>query len=290
MRLHNIKNSAGVFTLLDFSRIATLAESIGLDIDQLEHRDNLDFISGKIMEFVSPEVSGVIVDPEFDFSNLNKKSNSTGLAMSLEKKMDILDPLGMPTIADGWGVEQIKNNYGVAKLELFYHPLEEEALKKKQFVAEVHDYCKYLGIDFLLELMVYHSGSEKISKEMMLETQLQAIEELSRSCDIIGLELLGDSLSAVTITAALDTPWIYNAREIGYEEFKNNLRVCVESGAKGFMAGDPIWFGEDVKKVLSTFEDQNRIEEYIMAEMRDKIIEVSRIASETSPIENNLEN
>lgn len=283
MRLHNIKNTSGVFSLLDFSRIATLAQSIGLDIDHLEHRDVLNFISEKIMEYVSPEVSGVIIDPDFDFSSLIKKSNSTGLVMSLEKKRDSLDPFGMPTIADGWGIEQIRNNYGLAKLELFYNPQEAEALKKKQFVAEVHDYCKYLGIDFLLELMVYYPGNSKdITEEVLLETQLQAISELSRSCDIIGLELLGDSLSAVTMTAALDTPWIYNAREMGYEEFKNNLRICVESGAKGFMAGDPIWFGEDVKKVLSSFEDRDKIEEYIKTDIRDKIIEVSRIASEIS--------
>ncbi|MBU0974406.1 hypothetical protein KKD03_01765 [Patescibacteria group bacterium] len=283
MRLQNIKNTSGVFSLLDFSRIATLAESIGLDIDHLDRKDILDFISGTIMEYVSPEVSGVIIDPEFDFSNLIKKSNSTGLVMSLEKKKDSLDPFGMPIIADDWGIEQIRNNYGLVKLELFYNPQEAEALKKKQFVAEVHDYCKYVGIDFLLELMVYHpGGSKEITEEIMLETQLQAISELSRGCDLIGLELLGDSLSAVTMTAALDTPWIYNAREIGYEEFKNNLRICVESGAKGFMAGDPIWFGEDVKKVLSSYENRDKIEEYIKTDIRDKVIEVNRIAIEIS--------
>ncbi len=283
MRLQNIKNTSGVFSLLDFSRIATLAESIGLDIDHLDHKDVLSFISEKIMEYVSPEVSGVIIDPDFDFSSLTKKSSSTGLVMSLEKKRDSLDPFGLPTIADGWGIEQIRNNYGLAKLELFYNPQEAEALKKKQFVSEVHDYCKYVGIDFLLELMVYHpGGSNETTKEAMQETQLQAISELSRSCDLIGLELLGDSLSAVTITAALDIPWIYNAREIGYEEFKNNLRICVESGAKGFMAGDPIWFGEDVKKVLSSYEDKDKIKEYIKTDIRDKVIEVNRIASEIS--------
>jgi tagatose-1,6-bisphosphate aldolase len=280
MRLHSIKNTSGIFSLLDFSRIATLAESIGLDIDHLEHKDVLDFISGKIMEYISPEISGVIVDPEFDFENINKKSSSTGLAMSLEKKSGSVDPFALPNLADNWGIEQIKNNYGLAKLELYYHPQEEEAMRKKQFVAEVSDFCKYESIDFLLELMVYHPGGEKATKEVMFETQLQAISEFSRSCDIMGLEFLGDSLSAVTITAQLDIPWIYNAREIGYEEFKQNLRVCMESGAKGFMAGDPIWSARDTKKVLSSYEDREKIEEHIKTDMRDKVIEANRIASE----------
>lgn len=282
MKLHNITNKSGVYTLLDFSRIATLAESIGLDIDHLKNKQALDYISGKIIEYISPEFSGVILDPEFDFSNIIKKSSSTGLVLSLEKKTDGLDPFNMPTIAQGWGIEHVRNNYGVAKLELYYHPQEPESMRKKQFVGEVYDYCKYEGIDFLLELMVYHTGDEKVTKELMLETQLQAISEFSRSCDLMGLELLGDSLSAVTITATLDIPWIYNARQIGYEEFKQNLRVCIESGAQGFMAGDPIWFGEDVKKVLSSHEDRNKIEEYIRTNMRDKVIEINRIASEIS--------
>ena len=287
MRLHNIKNTAEIFSLLDFSRIGTLAESIGLDIDHLEHKDALDFISGKIMEVISPEISGVIVDPEFDFANITKKSNSTGLIMSLEKKADSLDPFGLPTIADNWGVEQTRNNYSLAKLELYYHPQEIEAMRKKQFIAEIYDFCKYEGIDFLLELMVYYPGSEKITKEVMFETQLQAISEFSRSCDLLGLEFLGDSLSAVTITAQLDIPWIYNARDVGYEEFKQNLRVCMESGAAGFMAGDPIWSASDTKKVLSSYEDRGKIEEYIKADLRDKVIEVNRIASEISAMENN---
>ncbi|MBP7700436.1 hypothetical protein KA111_00030 [Candidatus Woesebacteria bacterium] len=280
MRLQSIKNSTGVFSLLDFSRVATLAEAMGLDIDHLDRKETLDFISKTIMDFVSPEVSGVIVDPDLDFSNLEKKSNSTGLVMSLEKKRDSLDPTAMPSIADGWGIEQIRNNYGLAKLELYYHPQEEQALKKKQFVAEVHDYCKYEGIDFLLELMVYHPGSEKSSDNLLLETQLQAISELSNNCDLIGLEFLGDSLSAVTITAALDIPWVYNAREIGYEEFKNNLRICIESGAMGFMAGDPFWSGEYTKKMLSSYKDQEAIKDYIKTSIRDKVIEANRITSE----------
>lgn len=266
--------------MLDFSRIASLAEAMGLNIDHLDNRQVLDKTSGLIVKHISPEVSGAIIDPEFDFSNITKKSSSTGLVMSLEKKTEDIDPYHMPSIAENWGIEHIKNNYGVAKLELYYHPQEPEAMKKKQFVGEVHDYCKYEGIDFLLELMVYHPGGEETTKETLLETQMQAISELSRSCDLIGLEFLGDPLSAVTITATLDIPWVYNARGIGYEEFKHNLRVCMESGAKGFMAGDPIWFGEDVRKVFSSLDDMDKIEEYLKTEMRDRVIEVCRIAEE----------
>ncbi len=280
MKLKNIQNTKGIFSLLDFSRIATLAEVIGLDIDHLEHQEHLSFVTGKMMQYLSAEVSGVIVDPDFDFSIISKKTNGTGLLLSLEKKADALDPMSLPRLADNWGIEHISNNYAVAKLELFYHPNEPEAMRKKQFVAEIYDYCKYENIDLLLELMVYHPASEQPTQEILLEAQLQSAREFSNTCDIFALEYFGNTLSAVTLTAELDTPWIYNAREIGYETFKQNLRACIDSGAVGFMAGDPFWVGSDTTQKLSKLDQGPEQEEFIKTEIRDKTIEAVRIASE----------
>lgn len=280
MRLHNIQNSKGVYSLLDFSRVATLAQAMGLDIDNLEHQDHLQNISKKMMQYLSSEVSAVVVDPDFNFNIISQKKNGTGLLLSLEKKSDGVDPLSLPRIANNWGIENISNNYALAKLELYYNPHEEEAMRKKQVVAEIFDYCKYEGIDFLLELMVYHSTDSKPTPEVLLEAQLQSAKEFANSTDILALEYLGTALSAVTLTAELDIPWIYNAREIEYETFKQNLRICIDSGAKGFMAGDPFWSGEKASKVLSNLKAGPEQEEFIKAEVRDRLIESVRIASE----------
>lgn len=283
MKLLSIQNSQGGFPLLDFSRVATLAQTLKLDIDHLEHQEHLSFVTRALMQYLSAEVSGVVVDPDFDFDSISKKVNGTGLLLSLEKKADATDPLSMPKMANNWGIEHISNNYALAKLELYYHPQEAEALRKKQFVAEVYDYCKYQGIDLLLELMVYHSSSEPPSQEVLLEAQLQSAREFANSCDVFALEYLGNALSAVTITAEIDTPWVYNAREIGYEEFKQNLRVCMDSGAKGFMAGDPFWTGAKTSEILAVADStmQQEQEEYIKTEIRDKVIEAVRIVTES---------
>lgn len=280
MKITNIKNSKKIFTLLDFSRIATLAQAIGLDIDELKHVDHLNFITSNMMKYLSSEVSGVIIDPDFDFENISKKANGTGLLLSLEKKSDTVNPLSLPTMTNNWGIEHISNNYALAKLELYYHPQELEAMRKKQFVAEVYDYCKYEGIDLLLELMVYHPSSEPPTVEILLEAQLQSAKEFSKVTDILALEYQGNALSAVTLTAELDTPWIYNAREINYEEFKQNLRVCIDSGAQGFMAGDPFWVSEKTTAILSKLDQGPEQEEYIKTEIRDRVIEAVRVAGE----------
>ena len=280
MRLSNITNSKGMISLLDFSRVATLAQTIGLDIDHLDHRDHLANVTKKMMKVLSPEFSGVTVDPDFDFDTIMHKANGTGLLLSLEKKADALDPLAMPKMADNWGIDHIKNNYAMAKLELFYHPEEAEAMKKKEFVAEVYDCCKYEGIDFLLELMVYHSTSQEPTQEILLEAQLQSAREFTNSCDVFALEYLGNALSAVTLTAELDTPWIYNAREIEYDIFKQNLRTCIDSGAVGFIAGDPFWEGQKTQQVLSNLEATEEQLEFIKTDINDRAIEATRITNE----------
>jgi tagatose-1,6-bisphosphate aldolase len=177
-------------------------------------------------------------------------------------------------------VESIANNYGVAKLELYYHPAEENAAYKKQMVAELYDYCKYEGIDFVLELLVYHQATEEPSEEVLTETQLIAVQEFRDSCDLLAVEYLSNSLAAVTITAELDIPWIMTGREVEYETIKNDLRASLESGASGFLLGDIFWPKVDattrdaqdfqVSHLLSQIENQSR----------DRIIELSRIVEE----------
>lgn len=280
MKTATIRDSQGSYTLLDFSRIATLAEVIGLDIDTLKERSQLELVSSVIMEQVSAEVSGVIVDPEFDFNLIQKKKNGTGLVLSLEKKSDAVDPMSVPILAPNWGIEHIANNYALAKLELYYHPQEPEAMRKKQFVAEIYDYCKYVGIDLLLELLVYHPASEQPSKEVLLEAQLESAREFANSCDLFGFEYLGDPLSCVTLTAETDMPWLYNARGVGYEVFKQNLRVCIDSGAHGFMAGDPFWFGQQTTQGFALQQNTDTIQTFTQTILRDKVIESVRIVKE----------
>lgn len=280
MHLSNIRNSKEIFTLLDFSRVATLAETLGLHVDHLEHQEHLRFISQQLMKLLSAEVSGVVVDPDFDFDAIAQKQNGTGLVLSVEKKTEAVDPFSMPRIADNWGIEHVRNNYAIAKLELYYHPQEPEAMRKKQFIAEVYDYCQYEGIDFLLELMVYHPASEEATQEVLLEAQLQAAREFSGMCDLFALEYLGNALSAVTLTAELDRPWLFNARSVGYETFKQDLRACMDSGAQGFLAGEPFWAGKQVSDALSGLDNQEAQKEFIRTEIRDRVIEAVRITSE----------
>ena len=280
MTVQAISNSHNIFSLLDLSRVHMLAHALELNLSDQEHVRYLSQLLVECTQHLSAEVSGVALDHELGFTAIEHLNAATGLLLAFEKKSDFINPTLVPTIMPEWGIEHIRNNYGVVKLELYYHPQEPENVHKKQFVAEVFDYCQYERTSLVLELMVYHPSTQEPDPQVLQETQLQAASEFAPLCDVLALEYLDSPFAAVTLTAQLDTPWLYNAREVGYETFKQNLRACMQSGAQGFLAGDPFWHGKEIAQALAISTLKEAREQCIKHILRDRIIEVTRIATE----------
>jgi len=282
MLLKSVQNTSHQFCLLQLDQIQGLAELFEVN---LQEKAGLKFMSEtyeQLMTVLSSCVSGVIVSPEYNFSSILKKDHQAGLLLGLERRLDAIDPLNLPPLVQDWGVEHIRNNYALAKLELYYHPQEPEAIRKKQLVAEIYEYCRMLDIDFLLELKLFSPQESLSSKSDMQEAQIMAIEDFRNQCSLIALEFPGDTLSAVTITAELDIPWIMTSSAVGgYERFKENLRIALESGAKGFMAGNLIW--QDIFGKINPEQWQKWQQDFaqlLSTKVRDRVVELSRIASE----------
>jgi tagatose-1,6-bisphosphate aldolase len=253
----------------------------------------------QIAEILSPSVSGVLVSPEYSFGSILKKDNKAGLLLGLERRALSLDPMSAVSLIPNWGVEHVRNNYALAKLELYYNLFEPEFMTKKQLVAEVYEYCQMLGIDFLLELKIFPYQQQDVNVLSLHETQMLAIEDFRGICNLIALEFPGDLLSAVTLTAGLDIPWIMvNGTWAGsaadtdsYEAYKENLRLALESGARGFLAGNLIWrdiLSEILHPVCvegaAGFElNPQWLEEFsrlMKTKVRDRMVELCRITNE----------
>lgn len=280
MTIDALSTDTGMITLLEMDRVPMLAESLGLRLSDPNQAQIVSELTAEMVATLSKHVTGVVLSPEHSFVHREAVTSTCAPVLSLEKKTSDVDPLVPPTFIDGWGIENIANNYAVAKLELYYHPEEEQAALKKQIVAELYDYCKYEGIDFILELLVYHQANEKPSPAGLTDSQLTAVQEFRKSCDVMGLEYLGDSLAAVTITAELDIPWILTGREQDYQQTKQELRAALESGAQGFLLGDVFW-----PKVEHAQRDTGEVSvsmlvSEVQKQARDHIIELTRIVEE----------
>lgn len=285
MRVASLFNSAGFIGVLELDNNRNLAESLGLDLTLQDNVQLLDEINNYILR-LSKEVTGVIYDPIYTFKFLSQNNKQTSALIRLEQDKETL-PDGLPLLFPNFSLEEISNNYALAKLELNYHPREQKALEKKQLLAEIREYSKILNMDFLLKLNVYDLNQLLVEKDKQAkfsfdDDQLLAIQELRSFSNVLVIQNPSDPLAMATIISELDIPCLITAnKEDRYEQFKDKFRMAMENGAKGYCVSQVLW------QELTTYrkEDQSLnttdIQKFFQTTVRDRLIELNHIASES---------
>lgn len=288
MHAAHLKSSAGFFAILELDNNRQLAESLGLDLFLQDNIEILEEISRQLLT-LSREVTGVIFDPIYTFGLLSQKSKNVGALIRLEQDRENL-PDSMPLLFPNFSLEEISNNYALAKLELNYHPGEAKVIEKKQLLSEIREYSKILNIDFLLKLKVYDPNQFSLNKDEKVlkkdfsfeDDQLTSIQELRSLTDILVIQNPSDPLAMATIASESDMPCLVMSEEQdSYEIFKEKFRMAMENGAKGYCLGQILW------KEIGSFrrEDQSfdldGISKYVSTTVRDRLMELNRIASES---------
>ena len=281
MHLPALQTPQKMLALLELDKIASLAYSLGLDTNEQSNKQLLKQVLSELLAQLAPISSGIILEPEYGLPLFSSQHLKTGLSLALDTMFsDEVDPLQLPQLIQNWGVAAIKNNYGVAKVTLYYHPGEETALQEKQLIAELYDHCQHEGIDLLLKLMLYTKADEEFSATKFQETQLQAISEFRGSCNVIALQYPQDSLGCATLTSELDIPWIVAGDGQDYESFKEVVRDSMEGGASGYLAGEVFWQEIKNMRLDDTSPDFEAIETFLKTTARDRVMELTRIIDE----------
>jgi tagatose-1,6-bisphosphate aldolase len=271
------KNGIG---LLALDNAYSFAEKIGLTLDEPTNVENLNALLIRFLILYTEHTTGVVLDPTYSLPFLSYKDNNSGLLIRLEREQD-QDPLSLPRFLPQWGIEDVRNNYGLAKLELFYHPAEGMAAEKKKLVADLYDFCQYEGIDFLLKLVVYHPPGKELDMVEFQETQLEAISELQKFASIMSLQYPQDPLATATLTSSLDIPWIVHSDGVEYDKFKEFVRVSTENGAQGFMIDQTLWDEIGKMRLEDQSPDFEKIEQFLKTTGKDRIVELMRIVKES---------
>jgi len=277
MNLSAIKQERNTFSLLAFDEISELSQSLNLDLNLSDHLEFLERILRLLFE-LSPEASALVLDPIYTLAllpSLGQLNARCGILLRLEQHL-AFNAEQIPSLFPNFSLYEVKNNYALAKLNLDYQANESQALVKKQFLAEIKDYCQTLGIDFLLKLNVPTDNDDLL---------LASIQELRSLADILVLTNIKDPLMAATITSELDIPWLVgadNQQDFNYDDFKDQLRLCLDNGARGYYLGNAFWqiLGE------GRTEEQSfawpAIEKLVRLTLRDRLIELNRIVSEAA--------
>lgn len=271
MQLPAISRQRRLFSILALDDIAELSQILSLD---LSLQDNLFFLSKLLYLLVelSQEVSGLVVDPIYSLPMINHKAKNTGVLIRLEQHQYPVTQ-AIPQLFPNFSLLEVKNNYALVKLAIDYQAHEEQALTKKQLLAEIRDYSQSLKIDFLLKL-----DANFDNQDILLST----VQEIQSFADVLVLKDIDDPLLAATISSELDIPWLLSAdpQSTSYDQFKNHYRVAVENGAKGFYLGNFLW------QSLAQFRQENQefdwlaLENCVRTNLRDQIIELNRITEE----------
>jgi len=101
--------------------------------------------------------------------------------------------------------------------------------------------------------------------------QLEAVTDMRNKCHLLALEYPHSALACATLTAELDVPWILVDRTPDYNDFKEQVRTAIEAGAVGAQIGSVLWQGLN----------KDNYQQVIETQARDRMIELSRIVSES---------
>ncbi len=273
-----LQTPTGMFAMIGLDQIEKMFTLFGYESMQADAMEFMEQLQLNLSEQLSPEASATVLDPRVAFKTQLVLNEIHGLSFRLLEIPPHHNQL--PGFLKNWGVEEIKNNYAVAVVNVDYHPHEELALQKKQLMSEIYDYCQYEQLLCFLDLHITGIDGGKIHPDDLPEIQLAAIQEVRKFADSIALEYPGNPLASATLTAELDIPWLYRSFEEDYGTFKETLREALESGAKGFLIRDTLWreMGKLRKKDMSpNWEEMIR---FIETTARDRLIEIVRIVNE----------
>jgi tagatose 1,6-diphosphate aldolase len=296
VKIASLRHSKSGFSLLALDQVALLAEILGLDLSVKSNKAIFERLIKALGKAASNTVSGMILEPQHTFPFLSSAVGKTPIALRLDKTGLERDLLALPQFSETWGVEQIANNYAVVSLFLNYHPDEDQALHKKQLLAEVYEYCCYQGAELLLQLNVSAlpntesdtTGSTAIKgdREELLnretESLIEAVQELRAWCHALAVPAPKNALTAVTLTAELDHPWLAVLPDAPYSETKETVRQALENGAQGWLAGSALWYDVAQLQKPGLIYDWDEVERFLLTQVRDRVIELTRITNEVS--------
>lgn len=297
MQLPAIQTTHQRMALLSLDIMPRLAAQFGLDLSSKNNDSALKQLLQDFARNLVSAFSGVVLDPVYSYDLMDRELDTAGLLFRLEKMTAELDTQTPPSLIPNWGVAQIRQHYAWAKLELPYHPSEASALAKKQLVAEIGDHCRHEGIGLLLKLTVPAQAQEKTvpitatdeTKTTALSSvaqfqldQLTAATEMARLVSVLALQDPQDALAAATLTAELDIPWIVALEpQADYNLLKEILRMTLDNGAQGFMVDEALW--PEIYQLRAEDDhspDWVKIGEFLSTTVRDRAIELARIADE----------
>jgi tagatose-1,6-bisphosphate aldolase len=258
--LDAIAGSDGRFAVLAMDQRATLRRML-VAAEQPSEDADLSAFKVDIVRALAPLSSGVLLDADYGVGPVRAAGalpEGVGLLVAAE-----------PVDKDQWngeprarvdperGAAYVTANGGDAlKFLVQWRPgrphrsgdpdLAAEALT---VVANVVADCRQAGVPSVIEPLIAKIPDEPpLSAEATAEVVIESATQMAgEHPDLLKLEWPGSAEGCLRVTEALGAvPWALLSAGVGFDDFVERVRIALDNGASGFIAGRAIW-GEAVK-------------------------------------------
>lgn len=179
-----------------------------------------------------------------------------------------------------YSAKELKNAGAAGvKLLLYFNPEAESAKHQLEIGKKVLEDAHSEGLPLFIEIVIHNKERFLVSRSAstadisnLTVSSIRRFLENSIVPDVWKLEYPGDAKSCRKLTKLVGgTPWILLTRGVPFDVFKKNLKVAVENGCLGFLAGRALW--QDLFGLKPGYQ-----ETFLGKELPERFRELSSIA------------
>ncbi len=213
-----------------------------------------------IIESLQDQFSGLLIDEQWGLPAYISKNKPYLLPL---EKSGYIDTDGERNTELEYTAKQLRGlGAGGSKLLLYFNPDASNCNKQIAIAKQALEDSHQNNLPFFLEIVTY--GNEVVGKTRA-EWVLRSVEMLLENNvvpDVWKLEYPGDLKSCQKITQLVsDTPWILLTRGETFEVFAEQLRMAMQAGAAGFLAGRALW--QEIEEFSNNEERQEFLDKIV---------------------------
>lgn len=283
--LQRVSTADGFFPICALDHLSDFQELLAPDPKTVDFAQTVQ-AKMELIRALSPHVSAFLLDAEFALAQAiasRALPGAVGLMASIENEDYAIPPGARRTrFRTGWSAQQIKLiGADVLKLLWFYRPEAETAESQREVVRGLVAQCADLSLALVVEPIWYPLPGEDTKSSEWKARRVEGIIESGHLANELGIDMLkaefpGDVSTPEGQAAAADAcrrlargvsvPWVILSAGVGYEQFREQVRIAGQAGACGFLAGRSIWrdaacVHDPAKRAVAVADAAKRLDE-----------------------------
>lgn len=221
----DIFQNNGKFLMLALDHRGSIKKVIGVDKTIIN-------IKREIIEALESQFSAVLLDAEYGLPAYQERTKPYLLAL---EKSGYRQVNGERLTELEYSVSQIKAlGASGAKLLLYFNPHARTASQQLETARKALQDCLRAGLPLFLEIVTYDGATVVDSVKAFVTANIIP--------DVFKLEYARSLEGCREISQIVgQTPWILLTAGKSFDVFKENLKVAIQGGAAGFLAGRALW-------------------------------------------------